>query len=150
MILYALVSDTSIGYLFLGGVIPGLVLGLFLMVYNVWVARVRNFPRDEAVPFKELPRITARAFPALLLPVILLSGIYGGATTPTEAAAVAAAYALFISTVLYRSLSWRELYEVVLDAARATSVVGLIIASALVLNYLWRAKISPIWWPHRW
>jgi tripartite ATP-independent transporter DctM subunit len=143
MILYALVSDTSIGYLFLGGVIPGLVLGLFLMVYNVWVARVRNFPRDEAVPLKELPRITARAFPALLLPVILLSGIYGGATTPTEAAAVAAAYALFISTMLYRSLSWRELYEVVLDAARATSVVGLIIASALVLNYLVASENIP-------
>src|SRR5690606_18003848 len=87
MVLYALVSDTSVGYLFLGGVVPGLVIAAALMAYNVWSAHRRNFPRDDTVTLGELPRLTVRAFPALLLPVILLAGIYGGATTPTEAAA---------------------------------------------------------------
>ncbi len=136
MILYALVSDTSIGFLFLGGIVPGLLLGGVLMVLNVIVARRRDFPRDEAVPLAQLPGVTFRALPALLLPVILLAGIYGGATTPTEAASIAAAYALLVAAVFYRSMSWRDLYRVILEAAHSTSVVGLIIASALVLNYL--------------
>ncbi|PPC78960.1 permease [Pokkaliibacter plantistimulans] len=136
MILYALVSDTSIGYLFLGGILPGLILAAVMMVLNAWTARRRDFPRDEAVPLKAIPRITGRAFPALLLPVILLAGIYGGAVTPTEAAAVAAAYALLLAAVFYRSLTLSEFITLVRDGARSTSVVGLIIASALVFNYV--------------
>jgi tripartite ATP-independent transporter DctM subunit len=143
MILYALISDTSIGYLFLGGIIPGLLLAAMLMVLNAITARRRNFARDEAVPLKKIPGLTMRAFPALMLPVILLYGIYGGVTTPTEAAAVAAVYALFLSVVFYRSLSWREFYRLVLDGAKSTSVVGLIIASALVLNYLVASENIP-------
>ena len=136
MILYALVSDTSIGYLFLGGILPGLILAAVMMVLNAWTARRRDFPRDEAVPLKAIPRITGRAFPALLLPVILLAGIYGGAVTPTEADAVAAAYALLLAAVFYRSLTLSEFITLVRDGARSTSVVGLIIASALVFNYV--------------
>ncbi len=143
MILYALISDTSIGYLFLGGIVPGLLLALVLMILNAITARRRNFPRDEAVPIREIPRLTMRAFPALMLPMILLYGIYGGVTTPTEAAAVAAVYALILSVIFYRSLSWKEFYKLVLDGARSTSVVGLIIASALVLNYLVASENVP-------
>ncbi|MCK5496868.1 MAG: TRAP transporter large permease subunit, partial [Hyphomicrobiaceae bacterium] len=106
MILYALVSDASVGYLFLGGILPGLFMGAMLMAMNVVIAKRRNFARDEVVPIRELPRITVRAFPALMLPVILLTGIYGGVTTPTEAAAIAALYALFLATVVYRKLSF--------------------------------------------
>ncbi|MFH1805867.1 MAG: TRAP transporter large permease [Pseudomonadota bacterium] len=143
MILYALISDTSVGYLFLGGVVPGLFLALVLMAHVVWTSHRRNFGKDEAVPIRNIPGLTMRAFPALLLPVILLYGIYGGITTPTEAAAVAAAYALILSVVVYRSLSWRQFYHLVLDGAKSTSVVGLIIASALVLNYLVASENIP-------
>ena len=143
MVLYALVSDTSVGYLFLGGILPGLLIAAVLMVLNVWTARRRNFPRDEAVPLRDLPRVTVKAFPALMLPVILLAGIYGGATTPTEAASIAAAYALALAVLLYRSLSWRGFFDLVLDAARSTSVVGLIIAAALVFNYLVASENIP-------
>ncbi len=143
MILYALISDTSVGYLFLGGILPGILIASFLMVYNFISARRRKFPRDETVQLKKIPGITMRAFPALMLPVILLSGIYGGATTPTEAAAVAAAYALIIAVFFYRSLSLKALYAAVLDSARATSIVGLIIASALILNYLVASENIP-------
>ncbi|MBZ0228499.1 MAG: TRAP transporter large permease [Bauldia sp.] len=143
MVLYALVSGTSVGYLFLGGIVPGLVLGAALMAYNVWSARRRDFPRDDAVPVSRLPGVTVRAFPALMLPVILLAGIYGGATTPTEAASIAAAYALFLAVVVYRAMTWRTFFELVLDAARSTGIVGLIIASALIFNYLVASENIP-------
>ena len=94
MVLYALVSDTSIGYLFLGGVIPGLLLGAVQMALIAFTAKRRNFPVEAPIPLRELPRITWEALPALLMPVILLGCLYSGVTTPTEAAAVAAAYAL--------------------------------------------------------
>jgi tripartite ATP-independent transporter DctM subunit len=90
MVLYALVSDASIGYLFAAGMLPGLLMGALLMATNTWVAHRRNLPVDEKTPLRELPGITLEALPALMLPVILLGGIYGGITTPTEAAAVAA------------------------------------------------------------
>ena len=87
MVLYALVSDTSVGYLFLGGVVPGLLLGAAQMALIAFVARRRNFPVEQPVPLRELPRITWEAFPALMMPVILLGVLYSGVTTPTEAAA---------------------------------------------------------------
>src|SRR5690606_27267212 len=85
---------------------------------------------------RALPRITWRALPALMMPVVLLGGIYSGITTPTEAAAVAAAYALVISVVLYRSVSFAEFYQSVLASARTTASIGMLIAGALVLNYV--------------
>ena len=136
MVLYALVSDASIGYLFLGGVIPGLLLGVSFMVMNTIIARRRNFPVEPPVPLREIPRITVSAFPALMLPVILLFGIYGGVTTPTEGAAAAAAYALLASTLIYRSLSARQLYDALIGSAKATTSVGMLIAGALVFNYV--------------
>ncbi|OOY03238.1 TRAP transporter large permease [Thioclava sp. F28-4] len=136
MVLYALVSDTSIGYLFLGGVGPGLILALLLMVMNAIQARRHDFPVEVHVPVREMPRITLRAVPALLMPVILLVGIYGGITTPTEAAALAALYAFLISTFLYRSVSLRAAYETVCQSARSTASVGILIAGALAFNYV--------------
>src|SRR5215470_6182284 len=78
MVVYALISDTSIGYLFLGGVIPGLLLGVAFMIMNAIIARRRNYPVEAAVPLRKVPRVTLEAFPALMLPVVLLFGIYGG------------------------------------------------------------------------
>jgi C4-dicarboxylate transporter DctM subunit len=136
MVLYALVSDASIGYLFLGGIAPGLLMGLCLMVI-VWImARWRNFPMEEPVPLREVPVITMRAFPALMMPVVLLGGIYSGAMTPTEAAAVAAAYAFAISILLYRSITRRQAYDSLLASARSSASIGMLIAGALVFNYV--------------
>jgi tripartite ATP-independent transporter DctM subunit len=136
MVLYALVSDASIGYLFLGGIGPGLLMGLCLMII-VWVmARRRNFPVEDPVPVREIPGMTSRAFPALMMPVVLLGGIYSGAMTPTEAAAVAAAYAFAISILLYRSISVRQAYDSLLASARSSASIGMLIAGALVFNYV--------------
>jgi len=136
MVIYALVSDTSIGYLFLGGVIPGLLLGVGFMITNTWIARRRNYPVEPAVPWRDVPRITLDAFPALMLPVVLLFGIYGGVMTPTEAAAVAAAYAFLVAVLWYRNITVRDTYLAVLNSSRATASIGMLIAGALIFNYV--------------
>jgi tripartite ATP-independent transporter DctM subunit len=141
--MYALVSDTSIGYLFLGGFIPGVMMGIALMILNARMARVENVPLEEPVPRRELPGLTLRAFPALMMPVILLYGIYGGATTPTEAAAVAALYALVLATFFYRAVTFRTLYSVFLESGRASASVGLVIGAALIFNYIVAAENVP-------
>jgi tripartite ATP-independent transporter DctM subunit len=136
MVLYALVADTSIGYLFLGGVVPGLLMAGVMMVQIAITARVKNFPVEEPVPFKKLPRMTWEALPVLFMPVVLMYGIYGGITTPTEAAAVAAAYALLVSAFIYRAVKAPELYQSVLTSAKTTASIGMLIAGALVFNYV--------------
>lgn len=136
MVIYALVSDASIGYLFLAGVVPGLLMAFAQMVIVVFDARRKGFPVEPPTPLRELPRVTWRALPTLMMPVVLLGGIYSGATTPTEAAAIAALYALLISVVLYRSVSFGEFYRSVLNSARTTASIGMLIAGALVFNYV--------------
>ncbi len=136
MVVYALVSDTSIGYLFLGGFVPGIMLGIGFMAMNSFIARRRNYPVEPPIPLRKVPRISLEALPALMLPVILLFGIYGGVMTPTEGAAAAAFYALFASTVLYRSVSWKQLYGAILTSGKATTSIGMLIAGALAFNYV--------------
>jgi len=136
MVLYALIADTSIGYLFLGGVIPGLMMAGAMMIQVAITARVKNFPVEKPVPLRELPRMTWQALPVLLMPVVLMYGIYGGITTPTEAAAVAAFYALVVSIVIYRSVRWPDLYSALLTSAKTTASIGMLIAGALVFNYV--------------
>jgi len=136
MVLYALISDASIGFLFLGGVIPGLLMAASQMLIVDWQAKVKKFPVEKPVPLREIPGITWRALPTLMMPVVLLGGIYGGVTTPTEAAAVAAAYALLISAGLYRSVGFGDLYGALMRSMRVSTSIGMLIAGALVLNYI--------------
>ena len=143
MVLYALVSGTSIGYLFIGGILPGLLLGAVQMVLIYVLAKRRRFPLEERVPLRELPRITREALPAMMLPVILLGCLYSGITTPTEAAGLAAAYALLISVALYRSMRWADLYEALLSSARMSISIGMLIAGAMVFNYVITSENIP-------
>ena len=143
MVLYALVSGTSIGYLFIAGVLPGLLLGAVQMGLIHFQAKRRNFPVEAKVPLRDMPRITREAFPALMLPVILLGCLYSGVTTPTEAAGVAAAYALLISVLLYRSVGWNDIYEALITSARTSISIGMLIAGALVFNYVITAENIP-------
>jgi tripartite ATP-independent transporter DctM subunit len=143
LVLYALVSDTSVGYLFLGGVVPGLLLGVVQSALIATVARRRNFPIEERVPLSAMPRVTWEALPALLMPVILLGCMYSGITTPTEAAAVAALYALLVSALLYRSVRLRDVYRSLANSARITVSIGMLIAGALVFNYVITSENIP-------
>ena len=143
LVLYALVSNTSIGYLFLGGIIPGLMMGCVLMLMNTVISHRREFALEKPVPLADLPQRTIKAFPALLMPAILLYGIYGGVTTPTEAAAVAAFYALLLAALFYRALSFRNLVDILVESARSSAAVGLVIGGALILNYVVASENIP-------
>ena len=136
MVLYSVVSNSSIGYLFLAGIMPGVIMGFVLMFMNAYLSSRRNFATEDPVPLREVPGITVRAFPALLMPAILLFGIYGGITTPTEAAAIATLYALFLALLLYRAVSFKSLYEILVDSARSSAAVGVVIGGAFILNYI--------------
>ncbi len=136
LVVFALISDTSIGYLLIGGIIPGTLIGVAQMILIAMVAKRRNFPVEPPIPLRELPRVTWEALPALLMPVILLVCLYSGATTPTEAAAAAAMYALLVSAFLYRTMTLRDMYQSLLGSARVTASIGMLIAGAMVFNYV--------------
>ncbi|MDH7795738.1 MULTISPECIES: TRAP transporter large permease [unclassified Beijerinckia] len=135
MIFYALIANASVGAMFLGGLIPAILLAGSLMIVIAIISRIRNFPREERVSWSAMPRIFGDAAAPLALPGILLGLIYSGITTPTEAAAIAATYALLLALVVYRTLRLRLLFTVISDTIRATSMIALIMAGAFVFNY---------------
>ncbi len=143
MVIYGLVSGASVGALFLGGVVPGVVMALLMMAVVQVIAVRRNMPREAPVPLREWPRVIVRGGLPLSMPVVLLGGIYSGAFTPTEAAAVAACHALILSTLVYRALNWRQLAAVVLESARSSAVITLILAGSFLLNYAFTAEGVP-------
>lgn len=135
MLLYALIANASVAALFLGGVVPGLLLAAVMMTVVAITARRRNFPVAELPPRAERPRILARAALPLGMPVLLLGGIYSGAFTPTEAAGVAAFYALVLAGLIYRELGGGALFSVFSHTARQTSVILLMLCGAFAVNY---------------
>lgn len=143
LVIYAMVSGASVGALFLGGVIPGLLMAAALMLAVQFVAVKRKLPRGEKIALRAYPRILLRGILPLTLPVVLLGGIYTGIFTPTEAASVAALYALFLASLVYRALSWERLYEILVESSKASASVTLIIASAFVINYAFTAENVP-------
>src|SRR5213075_1415936 len=118
MILYALMANASIAALFLAGVVPGLVIALAMMLVVWRTAERRNFPVEPPIPRPARARVLARAALPLGMPVVLLGGIYSGAFTPTEAAAVAALYALVLAGVVYRELDGGRLFAAFADTAQ--------------------------------
>lgn len=135
MIFYALIANTSVGALFLAGIVPALGTTLALMACVAIIARRRNFPAEPPIGLKALGPIFLRALPPLALPGILLGIIYSGIATPTEAAALAAAYALALAFLVYRSLSLAALAAVIAETVRQTAAIGLIMSGAFVFNY---------------
>ena len=136
MVLYALVSNTSIGSLFLAGILPGLIMGAVLIGMNTLISYRRDFGKEEPVPLKKLPMITLKSFPALLMPVILLTCIYSGVTSPTEAAAIAALYAFILAAGFYRALTIKSLYQLFVESARSSASVALVIGASMILTYV--------------
>ena len=143
MVIYALVSGASVGALFLGGVVPGLCMALLMMGVVHIIATRRKMPREDPIPLREWPAIFYRGALPLSMPIVLLGGIYSGAFTPTEAAAVAALHALVLAGVVYRALSWRALGGVVLESTRSSAVITLILAGSFILNYAFTSEGVP-------
>ena len=143
MVIYALVSGASVGALFLGGVMPGVCMTLIMMAVVAWIARKRNMPREDPIPLKQWPGIVFRGALPLSMPIVLLGGIYSGAFTPTEAAAVAALHALILAAFVFRALNWRSFWGVVLESTRASAVITIILAGSFMLNYAFTAEGVP-------
>jgi C4-dicarboxylate transporter DctM subunit len=143
MVIYALVSGASVGALFLGGIVPGVLMMLAMMAVVHVIARRRDMPREAPVPLGEWPAIVLRGALPLSMPVVLLGGIYSGAFTPTEAAAVAALHALVLAAVVFRALGLAAFWDVVLASARSSAVITIILAGAFMLNYAFTAEGVP-------
>ncbi|MBV8835314.1 MAG: TRAP transporter large permease [Alphaproteobacteria bacterium] len=135
MIFYALIANASVGALFLAGLVPAALIAIALMGAITIVARQRGFPAEPRVAWRAIPPIFLAALLPLALPGILLGIIYTGVATPTEAAAIAAAYALLLALLVYRSISLGKLGAVILETLKTTATIGLIMAGAFVFNY---------------
>lgn len=127
-IIYGVTANVSIGALFLGGVFPGLVLGVALMTYMYFVSVQRNYPRDVKPPSRELLVATFKAIPALFMPFLILGGILSGMFTPTEAAGVSVIYSLIVGAFLYRRLNFRNLPGIFLKAGLESGMTMMLIA----------------------
>ncbi len=135
MIFYALIANVSVGAMFLGGLVPAGLMAASLVVVIAVIARRRNFPREARKSWAQTPAVLTRALPAIALPGILLGLIYSGVTTPTEAAAIAASYALLLALIVYRTLGPLQLFTVISDTVRTTAMIALIMSGAFVFNY---------------
>ncbi len=143
MVIYGMVSGASVGALFLGGIVPGLLAALVMMGVVYVMATLRKMPRDEPVPRSQWASLIFRGALPLSMPLVLLGGIYSGAFTPTEAAAVAALHALILAALVFRALTWRSFWGVVLESTRSSAVITLILAGSFMLSYAFTAEGVP-------
>lgn len=135
-VVFAMISGASVGKMFIGGIIPALILCVSLGIYVYIVSKKRNYPRGNKLTAKEFLTDTLRAIPALLTPVILLIGIYTGVMTPTEAGAVAALYTMIIAAVIYRTLTWTTFKRILVETVKTTGGIFLIVAAAYSFSYI--------------
>ena len=136
MVVYAMLTGASVGALFMGGMVPGILLALFLCVYIVFIARKRNYPRSEPIALKAYLKFLLKAIWALLTPVILLGCIYSGITTPTEAGAIAGLYTVLVSAIIYKTMGWKELKKVLFDTVKGTGGVTIMIGAASAISFI--------------
>ena len=135
LILYGIVAEQSVPRLFLAGVLPGLLQAAAFAAWVLFDARRRDFPVEPSLPLAMRLRVTARAIPALAVPLVVTVGIYGGVVTVTEAAALSAAVALLVSLIFYRGFHWTETLRVITDGIRSAATIMLIVATALAFGH---------------
>jgi len=135
-VIYAMLSGASVGKLFMGGMIPAIILCIVMGIYVYFISKKRNYPIGAKVTFRHFLSSTFQAIPALMTPVVLLMGIYTGIMTPTEAGAVAAAYTLLIAFIIYRTLNLKDLGKILLNTVRTTGTIFLVIAGAFGFSFI--------------
>jgi C4-dicarboxylate transporter DctM subunit len=143
MVVYGAVTETSVGRLFMAGVVPGIVLTAALMLAVAVIARRRGFPRQPPAGWRAVLRAGRDAIWGLMLVVIVLGGIYRGVFTPTEAAAVSAVYAFVIAVFVYRDVPWRDVPRVVAEAAKVTAMLMFIIGNAYLFSFVLLSEQVP-------
>jgi tripartite ATP-independent transporter DctM subunit len=136
LVIYGVMASVSIGELFAAGVIPGLLMGVSLMIMVTLYARKRNYPRDAAFSFIRLWQTFKKAFLPLQTPTIIVGGILSGIFTPTESAIAAVVYALFLGLFVYRSLTWRHILRVSMDTIETSAAILMIVASATIFAWI--------------
>ena len=135
-VIYGVTTNTSISALFLSGIVPGIIMGVGLIVAWKLVLRKMDLPQGEPLPIKERLRATANAFWAMLMPIIIIGGMKTGLFTPTEAAVVAAFYALFVALFVHREMKIAEIHGVLVRAGKTTAIVMFLCAGAQVASYM--------------
>ena len=136
MIIYGMLSGASVGKLFMGGMVPGVLLAVLLMIYVFIISKKRNYPSGVIMSAKEFGKATLSAAPALFTVVLLLGGIYSGVCTPTEAGALASAWALLISFLIYRTLDLKKLIQVIRATAANTATLALLTGTSLLFSFI--------------
>jgi len=143
MVVYGAITETSIGELFIAGILPGIVLTLVMLVTILVIAYRQDMPRQERVSFRVVVKTFREALWGLMLVAIILGGIYAGVFTPTEAAAVSAVYAFFIAVFVYRDITLKHVPEVLIEASRVTVMLMFIIANAFMFAFVLTTEQIP-------
>jgi len=136
MVIYAMLSGASVGKLFMGGMVPGVLLAIMLMVYVFFISKKRNYPSGVKMSFRQFAKATLVAAPALFTVVLLLGGIYTGVCTPTEAGALASTWALLIAFLVYRSMGMEKLMSVIKKTAANTATLALLTGTSLLFSFV--------------
>lgn len=143
MVMYAVTTNTSVGQLFMAGVVPGLMLAFFLGMTTWFIARKNDYPRMQKATWGERWAAFRKSFWGLMLIVVVMGGIYSGKFTPTEAAAMAAVYAFFIAVFVYKDLKLRQVAKVLLDSASLSAMLLYIITNAMLFSFLMTSENIP-------
>jgi C4-dicarboxylate transporter DctM subunit len=142
-VVYGAATETSIGKLFIAGILPGMLLASVMMLAIYIIARVKKIPRQDWRGWGNVLTSGRKAFWGMLLVIIILGGIYSGVFTPTEAAAVSAVYALVVAVFIHRDITWKELPDVFVESARITSMLMFIIANAYLFAFVLTTEQIP-------
>lgn len=143
MVLYGVIANVSIGKLFLGGIIPGVLCAVALMVMVYVLARRRSYPRDPKRNMSEIGTLFIKSLPALLTPVVIVGGIFSGLFSPTEAAAVTVLYAVVIDLVFYRELTFRRLWDSIYETTVTSAAIATIVAGVGLLSFILAREQAP-------
>jgi len=143
MVMYAVATNTSVGALFIAGIVPGIVLAIFLGTTTWWLARKNNYPRQPKANWMERWRAFRESIWGLLLVIVVIGGIYTGIFTPTEAAAMSAVYAFFVAVFVYKDMTIKKVPKILLDSANMSAMLLYIITNAVMFSYLMTSEQIP-------
>ncbi|WP_193143297.1 MULTISPECIES: TRAP transporter large permease [unclassified Meridianimarinicoccus] len=143
MVLYGVIANVSIGKLFLGGIIPGVMCAAALMVMVWFIARKRNYPTDTRSSAGEVGTLFVKSLPALMTPVVIVGGIFSGLFSPTEAAAITVLYAILIDLVFYRELTFRKLWDAIYETTTTSASIATIVAGVGLLSFIMAREQAP-------